>query len=120
MARFTSEASVIGATTRLVGRVTGKGALRIEGTVTGGIEITGPAEIAAGATIEGNVRAEALEVAGTLQGDADAQGPIAVRAGAVARGQLRGSQVTIEPGSRVSVLLSTAFEVEPLDRQRPR
>jgi cytoskeletal protein CcmA (bactofilin family) len=120
MARFTSEASVLGATTRLTGRVTGNGALRIEGAVTGGIEITGPAEIAVGATVEGNVRAESLEVAGTLQGDADSEGPIAVRAGAVARGQLRGSQVTIDPGSRVSVLLSTPFEVEPLDRPRSR
>jgi cytoskeletal protein CcmA (bactofilin family) len=120
MATITSEGSVLGPTTRIVGRVTGKGSLRAEGTVVGGIEVTGPAEIAAGATVEGNVRAESLDVGGTLLGDVDASGPVLIRAEATARGQMRGSQVSIEPGSRVSVLLNTAFEVEPLERQRSR
>lgn len=120
MATITSEGSVLGPTTRIVGRVTGKGSLRVEGTVTGGIEVTGPAEIAPGATVEGNVRAEALDVGGTLQGDVDASGPIVIRADATARGQMRGSQVSIEPGSRVSVVLDTPFEVEPVERPRSR
>ena len=120
MATLTSEGSVLGPTTRIVGRVTGKGSLRIEGTVAGGIEVTGPAEIAPNAAVEDNVRAEALDVDGTLQGDVDAPGPVLIRTEATARGQLRGSQVSIEPGSRVSVLLDTAFEVEPLERSRSR
>jgi cytoskeletal protein CcmA (bactofilin family) len=120
MATITSEGSVLGPTTRIVGRVTGKGSVRVEGTAAGGIEVTGPAEIAPGATVEGNVRAETLDLGGTLQGDVDAAGPVLIRAEATARGQLRGSQVSIEPGSRVSVLLDTAFEVEPLERPRTR
>ena len=70
------------------------------------------AEIAEGANVEGNVHAESLEILGSLVGDAVTQGPIAVRAGAVVRGELRASEVSIEPGSRVSVRLDTQVELD--------
>ena len=59
-----------------------------------------------------NVHAESLEIAGPLVGDAVTQGPIAVRAGALVRGELRGSEISIEPGSRVSVRLDTQIELD--------
>ena len=90
--------SVIGAGTRLTGRVSGQGALRIEGTVKGEVQVSGEAEIAENASVEGNLQAETLDVGGTLIGDATAKGPIAVRAGALVRGELRASEVSIEPG----------------------
>jgi cytoskeletal protein CcmA (bactofilin family) len=112
MARISTEGSVLGPTTRLTGRLQGEGALRIEGTVTGDVNVSGPAEIAEGGRVEGTVEAESLELAGSLLGDAMTRGPIAIRAGAVVRGELRGSEVSIEQGSRVSVRVDTQVELD--------
>ncbi len=115
-----NESSILGSSTRIVGRVSGSGALRIAGSVTGDVSVTGATEILEGARIEGDVQAEALEISGTLLGDAMTSGPIAVRAGASVRGALKGSQVTIEPGSEVAVVLDTAFDLELPSRRRGR
>jgi cytoskeletal protein CcmA (bactofilin family) len=112
MAKHNPDMSVLGAATRLTGRVNGEGGLRVEGQLRGDLAITGPAEIAEGGAVEGNVHAESLEVAGTLLGDVVARGPVLVRAGAVVRGELSGSRVTIEPGARVAVRLETDFELD--------
>jgi len=112
MMRHSSEGSVLGPSTRITGRISGEGAIRVEGGLKGDISVSGPAEIAEGANIEGSVHAESLEIAGSLIGDAVTRGPIAVRAGALVRGDLRGSEISIEPGSRVSVRLDTQVELD--------
>jgi cytoskeletal protein CcmA (bactofilin family) len=112
MARLSSEQSVLGAGTRLTGRVTGDGSLRLEGQVKGEVVVSGAAEIASGASVEGNVQAEAVDVAGSLIGDVSARGPIAIHAGALVRGELKGSEVSIEPGSRVSVRIDTELDLD--------
>jgi len=112
MARHSTEQSVLGAGTRVTGRVTGDGGVRIEGNLRGDIQVGGQAEVAPGASVEGNVQAEALEVSGSLIGDVNARGPIAIRDGALIRGELKGSEVSIEPGARVSVKLDTEIELD--------
>jgi cytoskeletal protein CcmA (bactofilin family) len=112
MARPSSDISVLGPSTRVTGRVSGDGGLRVEGSVRGDIQVSGEAEIAAGATVEGNVVAASLDVAGTLIGDVVSRGPVAIRGGAVVRGDLRGSEISIEPGSRVAVRLTADFELD--------
>jgi len=112
MMRHSSEGSVLGPSTRITGRISGEGALRIEGGVKGDVSVSGQAEIAEGASVEGSVHAESLEIGGSLLGDAVTRGPIAVHAGAVVRGDLRGSEISIEPGSRVSVRLDTQVELD--------
>lgn len=112
MPRSNPESSVLGPASRVTGRINGDGALRIEGSLKGDLSITGPAEIAEGGSVEGNVKAETLDIMGSLLGDAVASGPIALRAGSVVRGELRASEVSIEPGARVSVRLDTQFELD--------
>jgi cytoskeletal protein CcmA (bactofilin family) len=112
MPRQSSEPSVVGPSTKIVGSVAGDGPLRIEGSVRGGVQITGDAEIAAGGSLEGNLSAAAVDVAGQLQGDVTARGPVTIQSGAVVRGELHGSEVSIEPGARVSVRISNDFQLE--------
>ena len=112
MTRPSSEVSVLGPSTRVTGRISGDGALRVEGNVRGDIQVSGDAEIAAGGSVEGNVSAESLDISGTLLGDVASRGPVAIRSGAVVRGELRGSEISIEPGSRVSVRLATEFDLD--------
>ena len=50
MARGTSDISVIGSSTKVTGRVSGEGGLRVEGAVKGDVAVTGPLEVAEGST----------------------------------------------------------------------
>lgn len=112
MARHSSDVSVLGPSTQVTGRITGDAALRVEGSVRGDIDVTGDAEIAPGASVEGNVSAASLDVGGSLIGDASVKGSLSIRSGAVVRGELRGSEISIEPGSRVSIRLDHEFELD--------
>ncbi|MEO8902987.1 MAG: polymer-forming cytoskeletal protein [Polyangiaceae bacterium] len=112
MPRHPHEISVVGAATRVTGRISGTGALRIEGAVKGDVNVQGDTELAEGGSLEGNLQGEGLDIGGSLLGDAHAQGVIAVRATASVRGELRGSEVSIEAGARVSVRLETDFELD--------
>jgi cytoskeletal protein CcmA (bactofilin family) len=114
------ELSVLGPATRVTGRINGAGALRIEGTVKGDVNVRGETEIAEGGSLEGNVQGAALDIGGKLVGDAQAEGAIAVRSSAHVRGELRGAEVSIEPGARVSVRLETEFELDLGTAQRRR
>ena len=78
MPRHPHEVSVVGTGTRITGRISGSGALRIEGRVKGDVNVNGDTEIAEGASVEGNLNGESLDIAGSLLGDARA-GAIAVR-----------------------------------------
>ena len=56
--------------------------------------------------------AASLDVAGSLQGDVTSRGAISIQKSAVVRGDMRGSEVSIEPGARVSVRITSDFELE--------
>jgi cytoskeletal protein CcmA (bactofilin family) len=120
MPRHPHEISVVGRATRVTGRVSGSGVLRIEGTVKGDVNLNGDTEIAEGGSVEGNLQGEGLDIGGTLHGDARANSVIAVRSSARVRGELRASEISIEAGARVSVRLETEFELDfdPLPRRR--
>ncbi len=112
MPRPSFDVSVLGPSTTVTGRVSGDGALRVEGKLRGDIQISGEAEIAPSGNVEGNVTAASLDISGTLLGDVVSSGLVAIRSGAVVRGALRGSEISIEPGSRVSVRLATDFDLD--------
>ncbi len=102
--------SIIGPTTRIVGNVSGKGGIRVEGVVEGDVRVDGPSSVAAGAKVGGVFHAESLDLAGTLGGDAVVSGTIRIRSTAVVHGQMKASEVSIEEGARVSVTLDTDFD----------
>jgi cytoskeletal protein CcmA (bactofilin family) len=107
-----TELSVLGPSTRVTGRINGKGGLRIEGNVKGDVTITGPAVLGDGATIEGNLTAESLDLGGNIEGNVTTEGGIVVRANARLRGEVKSAGVAIEPGAKVSVRLNTPFDIE--------
>ena len=78
----------------------------------GDVNLSGDAEVAEGASVEGNLNGESLDIAGNVLGDARASGAIAVRSSARVRGELRAAEISIEAGARVSVRLETEFELD--------
>jgi len=113
MSESRAELSVLGPSTRLTGHISGKGGLRVEGRVSGNIDVTGPAELAEGASLTGDLAAGSLDLGGELLGNVTTQGAVVVRANARLRGEVKSSEVTIEPGARVALRLDTPFDFEP-------
>ena len=104
--------SVLGATTKLVGRVAGDHGLRVEGILRGDITLGGSLEVAGGANVEGDVEAESVDIAGALIGDANASDHILIRKGATMQGKVTGDRITVEPGSSVSLNLNMEFDLD--------
>jgi cytoskeletal protein CcmA (bactofilin family) len=105
------EMSTIGPASRVTGRISGKGGVRIEGKLIGNVGVGGPVEVIEAASIQGDVSGETLDLSGSLVGNVTTTGAVVVRAGALLHGEVKGAEVAIEPGSRVSIRLDTPFEL---------
>lgn len=103
--------SSIGRRTRVVGELSGKGSLLVEGWVSGGIRLTGGVHVAAGATVEGQVQAETVAIDGTLEGEVTALDGITIGDSAQVRGKLHTTRLSVEPGATLSVDLVSSFEL---------
>ena len=51
MVRHSTDVSILGPSTRVTGRVSGEGGLRVEGNLRGDVQVTGSAEIAEGGSV---------------------------------------------------------------------
>jgi cytoskeletal protein CcmA (bactofilin family) len=107
-----NDTSVIGQVTEITGNVSGRGALRIEGKVSGSVSVTGALEIAQDAGVVGDVSAESLALGGTLTGDVDVRGPVSVGAQAAFQGTLRAGRVSLASGASFQGRIENDFELE--------
>ncbi len=105
--------SVLGRGTRVRGRVSGEGDLRVEGAVEGDVNLTGELLVEDGAEIQGNVEALAVTISGGLTGDVMARGPIVIRASAKVSGKLGGTEISLEEGADFSGRIEAIFDMPP-------
>jgi len=104
--------AVIGRSTRVRGRVTGDGDLRIEGAVEGDISLSGDLTISDGGTAASNVEANAVTVGGELSGDIRASGMVRLESGARVRGDITsGESVAMEEGAQFNGQLNAEFDL---------
>src|SRR5436305_113689 len=101
--------ALIGQSTRVRGRVSGDGDVRLEGTLEGDIAIRGDLTIASGARATSNVEARAVTIGGELEGDVRAEGVVHIESGARVRGDVHGESVAIDDGAQFSGRLSAEF-----------
>lgn len=105
--------AVIGRSTRVRGRVSGDGDLRLEGTLEGDISLRGDFTMLDGSRATSNVEARAVVIGGELEGDVRAQGVVRIESGARVRGDIHGESVAIDEGAEFSGRLSADFELPP-------
>jgi cytoskeletal protein CcmA (bactofilin family) len=106
-----SDASTIGATARVRGRVTGEGDLVVAGRVEGDITVSGDLRIEDGAQCTSNVEANAVTIGGALEGDVLASGLVSLGASARVRGDVRGAGLAMEDGATFAGRVECDFEL---------
>lgn len=102
-----SNATVIGKTTRVVGRVTGPVDLEIQGIVEGDIAVGGDVTVDAQGMVGANVRGRRLRVRGAVKGDLVGDESIFLEQGARVVGDVRAPRVSIAPGALVRGYVQT-------------
>jgi cytoskeletal protein CcmA (bactofilin family) len=103
--------TVIGQSTRVHGRISGDGDLRVEGSVEGDISLRGDLVVTSGARAVSNVEARALTMGGELEGDVRAEGLVHLESGARMRGDIHTESIAIDDGAEFIGRLSLDFEL---------
>jgi len=106
-----STGSTLGPSTRVRGRIQGEGDLRVEGQVEGEVDVTGDLVLEDGASIEGNVSAQAVTLGGRLVGDVNARGAVIVTASAKVQGNLGGTEVSLDEGASFVGRIEADFDL---------
>jgi cytoskeletal protein CcmA (bactofilin family) len=84
-----ADGSVIASDTELSGELRGRRSVRVEGRVRGTVELEASLEIAAGATVEAEVRAVRIRIGGTVVGNVTASELVELLAGSMVRGDVK-------------------------------
>lgn len=103
--------TVVGQGTRVRGRISGEGDLRVEGAVEGDVLLQGALLVTESGSIEADVQASALVVEGTIAGDVTVTEAIAIRASGRMSGTIRAAGLAIEEGASVSSRIEMDFDM---------
>lgn len=103
--------AVIGRTTRVRGRVSGDGNLRIEGSVEGDITVRGNLTIAEGGRATSALDVDAVTLQGELEGDIRARKDVRIEAGARVRGDVQSESIVLEEGAEFVGRLDLTFDL---------
>ncbi len=103
-----ANATVIGRTTRVRGRLSGDVDLKIEGFVEGEIAVTGNVTVDAHGMVGANVQGRRLTVRGAIRGDLVGAEAVVLEEGARVVGDVRAPRIAIAQGALMRGLVQTA------------
>jgi cytoskeletal protein CcmA (bactofilin family) len=93
--------SVLAAGLTIDGKIGGKGHLRVAGRFTGNIDVTGELTIEAGASVDGEVKADTVLVGGEVRGNVASKSRVDLRESGVLIGDLKAVSLTVAAGSKM-------------------
>jgi cytoskeletal protein CcmA (bactofilin family) len=99
--RQTPGATVVGRESRVEGALTGRGAVRIEGSFKGNITLEAPCEVAEGATVEADVHGTVVRVAGSVTGRVSSTKLVELLATAVVKGDVSAPALHVVEGAKL-------------------
>jgi cytoskeletal protein CcmA (bactofilin family) len=110
----------IGASTKIVGTITGQGAYVFCGTVEGDCDIDGPLTLAEGGLWKGVMKATDIVVAGTVEGDVAAKQRVEIAGSARITGSLAGNSIAVAEGAIIEGEIKVTSGGAPITFQEKR
>lgn len=95
----TPNISLIGAGTSIVGELSAKGDIRIDGSFKGKLNVLGKIVLGNSGIIEGEVKANSADISGSIHGQMDISGALSVKASSKIEGDIKVGKLSIEPGA---------------------
>jgi cytoskeletal protein CcmA (bactofilin family) len=93
--------SVLAAGLTIEGKIGGNGHLRVAGRFTGNIDVTGELTIEAGASVDGEVKADTVQVGGEVRGNVASKSRVDLKESAVLIGDIKAVSLTVAAGSKM-------------------
>jgi cytoskeletal protein CcmA (bactofilin family) len=90
---------IIGKETSINGTIEAKGFLRVEGKITGQLNTNGDIIIAAGGTVEADIRCRSISIAGSLKGNVEATGLLEIEPSGKLVGDITVAKLAIGVGA---------------------
>ena len=106
--------------TKIVGKITGKGAYVFCGTVEGDCDIDGPLTVAHGASWKGTLRANDIVVAGVVDGDVIAKKRVEIAGTAKVTGSLSGHSIAVAEGAVIEGEIKVTSGAPPVKFEEKR
>ncbi len=114
----TPSVNLIGAGTVIQGDVTTNGDIRIDGSLTGSLNVKGKLVIGVSGNIEGEVVCQNADISGTLKGKIAVTGLLALKASAKLTGDIVTSKIAVEPGAVFSGSCSMGGVIKDIKGER--
>lgn len=103
-----AEASIIGAGTRIRGRIHGDGDLTVDGFVEGDVKVSGEVHVGASGLVASAIEGARITVRGAVRGDLTATVAVHLEEGARVVGAIRAPRVSVASGALYRGVLHTA------------
>jgi cytoskeletal protein CcmA (bactofilin family) len=94
--------SLIGAGTVIVGEVSAKGDIRIDGAVKGKLNVQGKIVLGNSGIIEGEIKAGSADISGSVHGIMTISGALSLKESSKIEGDIQIGKLSIEPGALFS------------------
>lgn len=94
-----SSVNLIGNGTKIVGDITSAGDVRIDGTLTGNISISGKFVLGPNGSVEGNITSAHADLSGEIKGTVTVSETLSLKSTAKINGDIITSKLMIEPGA---------------------
>lgn len=107
--------SVLSAGLTIEGKIEGSGNVRVAGRFKGNVNVKGEFVIDPGASIEGEVRAEAVHVGGEVRGQIVASSRVELRESGTLVGDLKAGSLTVVAGSKMRGKVEFGWKEGELD-----
>ncbi|MDQ3046657.1 MAG: polymer-forming cytoskeletal protein [Bacteroidota bacterium] len=114
----TPSVNLIGAGTIIEGDITTNGDMRIDGSLTGSINVKGKLVVGASGNIEGEIICQNADVSGTIKGKIGVSELLSLKASSKLSGDIITNKIAIEPGATFSGSCSMGGVIKDIKGER--
>lgn len=113
-----SSVNLIGAGTMIEGDITTNGDIRIDGALTGSINVKGKLVVGVSGTVEGEIICQNADVSGTIKGKIGVAELLSLKASSKLTGDIITNKIAVEPGATFSGSCSMGGVIKDIKGER--